>query len=70
MEFLPDAAITRTLDELDAVLPISEFRDDLIASLRRAYTPGIGMAENMPSSCSQTYTSLACWFQSSSTSAI
>src|SRR5207253_7086943 len=42
---LDDAAITRTLDELDAVLPISEFRDDLIASLRRAYTPGIGMTE-------------------------
>lgn len=36
--------ITAALDALNAVLPESEFRDDIITDLRKAYRPGTGMA--------------------------
>jgi len=40
----PDA-ITKALSELEHLLPPSEFRDDVMRGLRKAYEPGIGMAE-------------------------
>ena len=40
-----DAHISAAIDELATVLPPTPFRDGLIAELRRAYAPGIGMAE-------------------------
>jgi bacillithiol biosynthesis cysteine-adding enzyme BshC len=40
-----DATITAVLDELEQVLPATEFRAGLIADLRHAYTPGAGMAD-------------------------
>ncbi len=40
-----DTRITAAIDELQAALPDTEFRATLIASLQRAYRPGIGMAE-------------------------
>ena len=36
--------ITAALDALAAALPDTEFKDDLLASLRQAYRPGAGMA--------------------------
>jgi bacillithiol biosynthesis cysteine-adding enzyme BshC len=39
------AAIVTVLDELEARLPATEFRDQLLAGLRRAYAPGRGMVE-------------------------
>jgi bacillithiol synthase len=40
-----DNSIERTLDDLAATLPDTAFRDALVAGLRRAYTPGSGMAD-------------------------
>jgi bacillithiol biosynthesis cysteine-adding enzyme BshC len=40
-----DDTITRTLKELEAVLPATEFRDSMLDALRRAYAPGTGMAD-------------------------
>ena len=42
---LDAAAIHKTLDDLEAALPPTEFRESVIAGLRRAYAPGVGMAE-------------------------
>ncbi len=39
-----NAESTATIDQLDAALPDSEFKAGIIASLRKAYTPGTGMA--------------------------
>ncbi len=40
-----DDSIVRALDELEQLLPATEFRSGLVAQLRHAYAPGIGMAE-------------------------
>ena len=40
-----DKSIAGVLDELERLLPPTEFRSSLVADLRAAYTPGIGMAE-------------------------
>jgi len=40
-----DESIAAVLDELERLLPPTEFRSSLVADLRAAYTPGIGMAE-------------------------
>ena len=40
-----DDSVLKALNDLQAALPATEFRDSLIASLRRTYTPGAGMAE-------------------------
>ncbi len=40
-----DADIDRALAELQALLPVTAFTEDIIATLRRAYRPGAGMAE-------------------------
>ena len=40
-----DESVVGVLDELERRLPLSEFRDALVAGLRRAYPPGVGMAE-------------------------
>lgn len=40
-----DHSITTVLDELEATLPPTEFRDGLMRDLRSAYAPGVGMAE-------------------------
>jgi len=40
-----DESIAAAVDELARVLPATEFRDSLIADLRRAYVPGAGMAD-------------------------
>jgi bacillithiol biosynthesis cysteine-adding enzyme BshC len=40
-----DNSVLDVLDELERVLPATEFRTPLVASLRRAYTPGTGMAD-------------------------
>jgi bacillithiol biosynthesis cysteine-adding enzyme BshC len=40
-----DHAILEALDEVERALPPTEFRGSLIDSLRRAYAPGIGMAD-------------------------
>ena len=37
--------ITGVLDELEQILPATEFRADVMTMLRRAYAPGLGMAE-------------------------
>jgi bacillithiol biosynthesis cysteine-adding enzyme BshC len=42
---LDSAAIDKTLSELEPLLPPSEFRASVMAGLRRAYEPGVGMAE-------------------------
>jgi bacillithiol synthase len=39
-----DSAISAALDELERVLPPTEFRAGLLADLRDAYSPGTGMA--------------------------
>src|SRR5262249_61921616 len=40
-----DGTIDEALTELEHLLPDTEFRGELMASLRRAYTPGAGMAD-------------------------
>jgi bacillithiol biosynthesis cysteine-adding enzyme BshC len=40
-----DDSISGVLDELEQLLPNTEFRSTLIAQLRRAYAPGVGMAD-------------------------
>jgi len=40
-----DQTILETLDEIERLLPPTEFREPLMAGLRRAYAPGIGMAD-------------------------
>ncbi len=40
-----DAGVARTIDELAAALAPTEFTPELLDSLRRAYTPGVSMAE-------------------------
>jgi bacillithiol biosynthesis cysteine-adding enzyme BshC len=40
-----DESIVSALDELEQLLPATEFRAGLVAQLRRAYAPGVGMAE-------------------------
>jgi bacillithiol biosynthesis cysteine-adding enzyme BshC len=40
-----DNSILSVLDELEQLLPATEFRGGLVAQLRRAYAPGVGMAE-------------------------
>ena len=40
-----DASIADALTALEHALPDTEFRESLIAKLRRAYTPGAGMAD-------------------------
>jgi bacillithiol synthase len=40
-----DDAITTVLTELEQILPPTEFRASLLDDLRRAYAPGVGMAE-------------------------
>jgi bacillithiol biosynthesis cysteine-adding enzyme BshC len=42
---LDSDAINKALNELEQLLPPSEFRDNVMAGLRRAYEPGIGMAD-------------------------
>ncbi len=42
---LDAASITAALDDLAAALPESEFRSSVMDALRRAYEPGIGMAD-------------------------
>ena len=42
---LDSDAIHKALNELEQLLPPSEFRDSVMAGLRRAYEPGIGMAD-------------------------
>jgi bacillithiol biosynthesis cysteine-adding enzyme BshC len=42
---LDPVAIAAALDELAAILPQSEFHTSVIEGLRRAYEPGLGMAE-------------------------
>jgi bacillithiol biosynthesis cysteine-adding enzyme BshC len=40
-----DDQIRVVLDELEQILPATEFRGPLLAQLRRAYAPGVGMAD-------------------------
>jgi bacillithiol biosynthesis cysteine-adding enzyme BshC len=40
-----DERVTQAIDALEATLPDTEFRGEIIAGLRRAYRPGRGMAE-------------------------
>ena len=40
-----DAAIAPVLDQLEQLLPATEFRPALLAQLRQAYAPGAGMAD-------------------------
>ena len=40
-----DEGILEALGELSAALPESEFRDEIVAALRRSYCPGSGMAQ-------------------------
>jgi bacillithiol synthase len=40
-----DATIVSALDEIEQLLPATEFRGPLMASLRRAYAAGVGMAD-------------------------
>lgn len=42
---LDPVSIARALDDIAGALPASEFRDGVVSGLRRAYEPGIGMAE-------------------------
>lgn len=39
-----DAASSSAIDQLEAALPDSEFKADIIQSLRKTYAPGLGMA--------------------------
>jgi bacillithiol biosynthesis cysteine-adding enzyme BshC len=40
-----DDSVTAVLDQLEQILPPTEFRAEILAKLRDAYTPGVGMAE-------------------------
>jgi len=40
-----DQSILEALDEVERLLPPTEFRGSLMAGLRRAYAPGVGMAD-------------------------
>ncbi len=40
-----DGSLAETFTDLEAALPNTEFKADLLAALRRAYAPGIGMAD-------------------------
>ncbi len=40
-----DRSVTAVLDELERILPATEFRERLVADLRASYAPGVGMAE-------------------------
>lgn len=40
-----DDQITNVLDDLERLLPDTEFRADVLSALRRAYAPGTGMAD-------------------------
>jgi len=40
-----DQSILEALDQIEGLLPPTEFRGSLMAGLRRAYAPGIGMAD-------------------------
>ena len=40
-----DQSILEALDQIEGLLPPTEFRGSIIAGLRRAYAPGIGMAD-------------------------
>lgn len=40
-----DDQITTVLDDLERLLPATEFRDEIMTALRQAYRPGVGMAE-------------------------
>jgi bacillithiol biosynthesis cysteine-adding enzyme BshC len=40
-----DRSVVAVLDELERLLPPTEFRDSVMADLRSAYAPGVGMAE-------------------------
>ena len=40
-----DDSVVVALDELEHLLPATEFRTTILDALRRAYTPGIGMAD-------------------------
>jgi bacillithiol synthase len=42
---LDSDAIRKALNDLEQLLPASEFRDSVMAGLRQAYEPGIGMAD-------------------------
>lgn len=40
-----DSTITTALDQLEAILPQTEFRDELLRQLRATYRPGVSMVE-------------------------
>ena len=40
-----DPAVLSALDEIEQLLPVTDFRSWLLTALRRAYTPGIGIAD-------------------------
>jgi bacillithiol biosynthesis cysteine-adding enzyme BshC len=40
-----DDSILEALDDIERLLPPTEFRESLVGGLRRAYTPGLGMAD-------------------------
>ena len=40
-----DHSVLEALDEIERLLPPTEFRGSLISGLRRAYSPGVGMAD-------------------------
>src|SRR4029079_6440282 len=40
-----DHSILEALDQIECLLPPTEFRGSMIAGLRRAYAPGVGMAD-------------------------
>ncbi len=40
-----DHSVLEALDEIERLLPPTEFRESMMAGLRRAYAPGIGMAD-------------------------
>jgi len=40
-----DESVVTALDELERILPATEFKGALLAGLRQAYTPGAGMAD-------------------------
>jgi len=41
-----DDSIVTAIDELERILPATEFRPSILGALRRAYTPGAGMTES------------------------
>jgi bacillithiol biosynthesis cysteine-adding enzyme BshC len=40
-----DHSVLEALAEIERILPLTEFRSSIMAGLRRAYTPGFGMAD-------------------------